>query len=295
MSTLLKSQDPEATGARRWKMPWAAAAIGLFFLAGAGLVLYPPTASWFSQYNQSRVIESTGEVVDQGPSARLQEELGRASEYNDALSGGALLSPGANVPTSESATDGIFAYEDLLRATNEGVMGRLRIPSINVELPIYHGTSDAVLEKGVGHLEGTSLPVGGESEHSVLTAHRGLPSANMFNDLNKVQVGETFTVELFGEVLTYQATETHTVLPDETQTLLPRQDEDLLTLVTCTPLGINTHRYLVTGTRITPTPIADLDNAGTAPEIPGFPWWALGVGGVLAGYGVFVWRSGRVR
>src|SRR5699024_9760395 len=160
-------------------------------------------------------------------------------------------------------------------------------------LPIYHGTSDEVLAKGVGHLEGSSLPVGGTSQHSVLTAHRGLPSAELFNNLHKLTVGDTFTVEAFGEVLTYRATRTATILPDETQSLLPQQGEDLMTLVTCTPLGINSHRYLVTGERVSPTPIGDVQRAGSSPQIPGFPWWALALAAAIGGYAGVVIRSGK--
>lgn len=284
------------TAAKRWQMPWGTAAIGLVMLLGVLLILYPSTASWFSQYNQSRIIENTSARTDEGPPSRLQNELARAREYNDALAiGQSVLSPESNVPTSESAAVGGFEYNDLLRATSDGVMGRLRIASIGVELPIYHGTTDDVLAKGVGHLEGSSLPVGGTSQHSVLTAHRGLPSAELFNDLHKMNVGDTFTVEVFGEVLTYRTTQIATILPDETQSLLPQQGEDLMTLVTCTPLGINTHRYLVTGERITPTPIEDVQRAGAAPEVPGFPWWALALVGAIGTYAGVVIRSGRTR
>ena len=165
------------------------------------------------------------------------------------------------------------AYADLLRATPTGVMGRLRVPKIAVDLPIYHGTSDAILAKGVGHLEGTSLPVGGASQHSVLTAHRGLPEAELFNDLDGVELGDRFTIEAFGEVLTYEVIDTRVVEPEDTDTLRAVAGEDLVTLVTCTPLGINSHRYLVTGERVTPTPIEDIAAAGQRPDVPGFPWW----------------------
>ena len=126
--------------------------------------------------------------------------------------------------------------------------------------------------------------MGGISQHSVLTAHRGLPEATLFNNLHKVEIGDTFTIEVFGEVLTYQAIATQTVLPDETQALLPEYGQDLVTLVTCTPLGVNTHRYLVTGERILPTPIGDLEGAGQIPDIPGFPWWAVTLGATGIGY-----------
>ena len=276
---------------RRWRMPWTNAGLALVGLMGVLVMLYPSAASWFAQYNQSLIIEDIGASVQEQPESRLHEQIGLAHQYNEALSGGAVVAPGSNVPTGDGTVSGGPAYGSILDA-GSGMMGRLRIPSIEVDLPIYHGTSDATLEKGVGHLEGTSLPVGGESQHSVLTAHRGLPSATLFDDLGEVKVGETFTIEVFGEVLTYKVIETQTIEPEQTQALVPRFGEDLVTLVTCTPLGINTHRYLVTGVRVTPTPIVDLERAGQRPEIPGFPWWAVGVGAAILAFGViFVWSG----
>src|SRR5690625_1490874 len=250
----------------------------MVMFAGAMLILYPPTASWFAQYNQSRIVENTSAFTQAGAPSWLDSELQRARDYNEALAvGESILSPDSNVPTAEGSSRGIYDYDDLLNATGDGVMGRLRIPAITVDLPIYHGTTDAVLTRGVGHLEGTSLPVGGVSQHSVLTAHRGLPSAELFNNLHKLAVGDTFTVEVFGETLTYRVMLTQTILPDQTQSLIPMEGSDLMTLVTCTPLGVNSHRYLVTGERVMPTPIGDVNAAGAVPEIPGFPWWAVGV------------------
>lgn len=284
---------PAARKAARWRMPWVTAGITLLALIGALVILYPSTAAWFSQYNQSLIVESLDAVVENGPPSRLVREVERAREYNEALVGGGILDAGSNVPTSDHAAPGGFEYDDLLRADNAGAMGRLRIGVIDVDLPIYHGTSDEVLGRGVGHLEGTSLPVGGDSQHSVLTAHRGLPEATMFDNLHKVKIGDTFTIETFGRVLTYRAISTQTVLPDETQSLLPEYGQDLVTLVTCTPLGINTHRYLVTGERITPTPDHDIEIAGTAPTIPGFPWWTIFLTGILGAFVTIIMVSGR--
>jgi sortase A len=172
-------------------------------------------------------------------------------------------------------------------------MARIRIPAINVDLPVYHGTSEAVLEHGIGHLEGTALPVGGPSTHSVVTGHRGLATSELFSNLDKVNVADTFTIEVFGETLSYRVIETIIVEPDDTQNLLIQPGKDLLTLVTCTPLGINSHRILVTGERVIPTPQEDLDAAGETPDVPGFPWWMIIAGTVIAGAGTYVWLSGR--
>jgi len=268
---------PERTlGSRReWRMPWGMLVTTLVMLVGIGLLEYPQLAGWFSQYYQSQLIVDVTDEQHAASPPELTSELARANDYNKLLETGALLAANANKPTADVAPVSEFDYDSLLRATSTGVMGRLRIDSISVDLPIYHGTDDVTLTRGVGHLEGTSLPVGGRSQHSVLTAHRGLPEATLFNDLDRVKVGDRFTLEIFGEVLTYEVFDTKVVEPGDTDTLRAVAGEDLVTLVTCTPLGINTHRYLVTAERVTPTPLLDLEQAGTQPHIPGFPWWIV--------------------
>jgi sortase A len=265
----------------------------LVAFVGVLLLMYPTVASWWTQYNQSRLIVSVETDLGATTRSTRSEALSEAHSYNAALVGGALIEAGARVPTGSGAHAPGFVYDDLLRASADGVMARLRIPAIDVDLPIYHGTSDAILDKGVGHLEGTSLPVGGADQHSVLTAHRGLAGATLFDDLDQVVVGDTFTLEVFGEVLTYRVRDTRVVLPEETEALLPQAGEDLVTLVTCTPLGINTHRILVTGERVTPTPQADIDAAGQAPDIPGFPWWAVVIPASFGTLCVLVYAAGR--
>lgn len=261
--------------ARRWQMPWGMLLTVMVMLVGIGLLEYPQLASWFSQYYQSQLIVDVSGEQHEVASPELVSEISRANNYNKLLETGALLAANTNKPTADANQVSDFDYNSLLRATSTGVMARLRIPAIDVDLPVYHGTDDVTLTKGVGHLEGTSLPVGGRSQHSVLTAHRGLPEATLFNDLDRVKIGDRFTIEVFGEVLTYEVFDTRVVEPEDTDTLRAVAGEDLVTLVTCTPLGINTHRYLVTAKRVTPTPIKDLEQAGTQPTIPGFPWWAV--------------------
>lgn len=276
-------------------MPWLTTGLALLAFVGVLVLMYPPVAAWWAQYNQSQLIGQVESSVDRTSPNTLQDTLDAASRYNSALTGGALVAPGARIPQSSGATAEGFDYQSLLRADAAGVMGRLRIPSIQVDLPIYHGTSDAILAKGVGHLEGTSLPVGGEDQHSVLTAHRGLAQATLFDDLDHVKIGDTFSIDVFGETLTYRVRETRVVLPEETEALYPQPGEDLVTLVTCTPLGINTHRILVTGERLLPTPQKDLAKAGAFPDIPGFPWWAPIIGGAAMLLAMVVWFSGRQR
>ncbi|MFS0734046.1 class C sortase [Microbacterium sp. 1P10UB] len=264
-------------------------------MAGAGLLIYPSAAAWFSQLEQSqRIGELSDEIVDLGAQT-LRERLAEAREYNSDLSGaGAAVAANERLPLADDPDQrGTYDYSTVLRGDSEGLMARLKIPAIQADLPIYHGTGTDVLEHGVGHLEGTALPVGGASTHSVLTAHRGLATAELFTHLDRVQVGDTFTIEVFGEVLVYAVTDTRVVDPADTESLQPVTGKDLVTLVTCTPLGVNSHRILVTGERVIPTPAEDLADAGKRPEIPTFPWWIVWIAGVLAVVTVYIWLSGR--
>jgi len=277
---------------RAWRWPKFVSFTALLAFIGVLVFMYPNVANWFSQYNQASIIRTVESDVDRGPQSRLEAEIDLARSYNQALVGGALLAANTNVPTGDGTEGGDLEYNNLLNADTAGTMGRLRIPAIKADLPIYHGTSDHVLEKGVGHLQGTSLPVGGESQHSVLTAHRGLATSELFSHLDQVNIGDHFTVEVFGEVFTYRVITTQVVEPHETESLYPQAGQDLMTLVTCTPLGINTHRILVTGERITPTPITDIEQAGAAPEIPGFPWWIVIISGTALLLATYVWQMG---
>ena len=251
----------------------------ILIVIGGGLLLYSDTASWISQYRQAEIINAlSNNVASADPDPH--EQLKAAREYNDALSAGADLLPNHRKPSGagsfkdEDATK-LWAYEDILNADTHGLIGRIRIPSIDVDLPIYHGTTENILAKGVGHLQGTSLPVGGIGTHTVLTAHRGLAKARLFTDLDYLESGDTFTVEVFGEVLTYRVFKKEVVEPEENQSLRAVVDKDIATLVTCTPLGINSHRILVTGERIVPTPIQDVEQAEEPSQLPRFPWWAV--------------------
>ncbi|MFE1645903.1 class C sortase [Microbacterium sp. P01] len=276
-----------------WRLPAVPLAIALVCLAGAGLLLFPTIVSWFSQYEQSqRIDQLTHDVADLGAET-LHERVQEARAYNAALTGGgANIAANERLPLADEPTpDGDYA--DVLRADADGLMARLKIPSIDVDLPIYHGTSNEVLDHGVGHLEGTAVPVGGASTHSVLTAHRGLATSELFTHLDRVRLDDVFTVEVFGEVLAYRVIDTRVVEPSETEALLPETGKDLITLVTCTPLGVNSHRILVTGERIIPTPVQDLADAGQRPDIPTFPWWVLIAVGVILVLVLYVWLSGR--
>ncbi|WP_084516029.1 class C sortase [Microbacterium luticocti] len=278
----------------RWRLSGLSVVIAAIALVGVLVMLYPAAASWFSDLLQSRQVSSyTSEVTSIGPDVR-DAAIDEAVAYNASLTGGALVAANERIPQASTAhKPGDFDYAKLLHADDYGLMARIQIPSIGVDLPVYHGTSDETLAKGVGHLEGTALPVGGIGTHAVLTGHRGLASATLFTDLDKVKIGDTFTIAVFGEVLTYRVANTQVVDPDQTQSLNPVPGKDLVTLVTCTPLGINSQRILVTGERVTPTPVHDVEAAQAPPAGPGFPWWALVLAAVLVALGLYIWLSGR--
>ena len=286
-SSIQKHRRPRA-----WRLSISALVTSIMAVTGMGLLAYPTAASWVSQYNQSKVTADYSAQVDEArPDAKTQ--IAQAHAYNDALSAGAVLEANNHVPTGAgSSSDNSLSYASILKANDEGLMARLKIPSISLDLPVYHGTADDTLLKGLGHLEGTSLPVGGEGTRSVITGHRGLAEATMFTHLDKVKDGDSLIIEVFGEVLTYRVTSTKVVEPEETEALRTEAGKDLLTLVTCTPLGINTHRILLTGERIYPTPAKDVAAAGKRPEVPAFPWWAVALVAGLVVVGLYLWRSG---
>jgi sortase A len=262
-------------------------------LIGVALLMYPSVAGWFAQYEQSQSIGTYSDQIRDLGADSLARQLADARRYNTRLvDGGAEIAANERLPLANEPDQG-SAYRGLLAAGPDGLMARLKIPAISVDLPVYHGTSEDVLYEGVGHLEGTALPVGGTSTHSVLTAHRGLATAELFTHLDRVAPDDTFTIEVFGEVLVYRVIDTRVVEPSDTESLAPVIGEDLVTLVTCTPLGVNSHRILVTGERVIPTPQEELDAAGERPDIPSFPYWALIAGGAVLAAAVYVWLSGR--
>lgn len=277
--------------ARRDRSTFSLIAASALAWAGLTLLVYPTAAAWVSAYNQSLVVESYEQQVadaDPGP----KDQLNGAENYNAQLSSGAILAANANVPAgSGNLEDETLDYWKLLDA-GRGLMGRVQIPSIGVDLPIYHGTSDEVLLAGAGHLQGTSLPVGGDDTHTVLTAHRGLANARMFTDLDQVRVGDTFSITTFGRTVSYKVITTEVVEPEDTASLRQEAGKDLATLVTCTPLGINTHRILVTGERVLPTPVGD-EIRGEGPVTIAFPWWFVGYSAATVGGIIVVWWSLR--
>lgn len=224
------------------KKHWPTILLILIFIIGLSLLLYPSFADWWNSFHQSRAIASYSEVVANMDDDQYDEIWNAAWEYNRSLNerfNSFLLS-------DEQRSD----YEALLNVGGSGVMGYIEIPNIDVTLPVYHGTDEAVLQVAVGHLDWTSLPVGGEGSHCVVSGHRGLPSARLFTDLDKLEVGDLFLFRILDEVLTYQVDQIRIVEPHETDDLLIVPGQDLCTLVTCTPYGINSHRMLVRGHRV---------------------------------------------
>lgn len=209
---------------------------------GLSLLLYPSFSDYWNSFTQSKAITSYAEQVANLDSEEYDHIWSAAYEYNVSISDRRNIFLLSDEQRKE--------YNSLLNLGGDGIMGYIDIPSIDVLLPIYHGTTEAVLSVAVGHLDWSSLPVGGTGTHCVVSGHRGLPSAKLFTDIDKLAVGDYFMMNVLDEVLTYEVDQIRIVLPDETDDLLIEEGKDLCTLVTCTPYGINSHRLLVRGHRV---------------------------------------------
>ena len=216
----------------------------LIFLVGLSVMLYPSVSDAVNRKHQSRAVASYAEEVEQLSDADYQTYFDAADAYNRQLN---------TTPNAFYKPDLVSGYAQTLDISGTGIMGYITIPKISVELPIYHGTDEGVLQVAAGHLEGSSLPVGGAGTHAVISAHRGLPSAKLFTNLDELEVGDRFTITVLNRVLTYEVDQISIVLPTEIDQLLPTEGMDYVTLMTCTPYGINTHRLLVRGKRVETT------------------------------------------
>lgn len=216
----------------------------IVFFVGLIVMLYPAISQYWNSKVQSRVVFDYQKMMEALSEEDFTEQMTAACDYNTRLS-----SFGYPMQEYKKLTN----YRECLNAAGNGVMGYITIDKIGVDLPIYHGTSSTVLNKACGHLEGTSLPVGGDSTHCVLSAHRGLPSAKLFTDLDKMQVGDVFTITTLGKILTYQVDQVKVVKPNQVSDLQIEDGKDYVTLLTCTPYGVNSHRLLVRGHRIETT------------------------------------------
>ncbi len=220
--------------------------IGLIFLTGLSVLLYPTVSDYINELHSSRAIASYDNTVTEMAPEDYTKELEAAAAYNEYLASFHNLSAAA---TTEGERDD-SPYNELLNIGGNGIIGAIKIPVVKINLPIYHGTDESVLQVASGHYLGSSLPIGGESTHAILTGHRGLPSAKLFTDLDRLEEGDTFYIKVLGEILEYQIDQIEIVLPEEVDGLSITQGEDYVTLVTCTPYGINSHRMLIRGTRI---------------------------------------------
>ena len=270
----------------------------LLFMGAVAVTAYPMIANYINDKHQSAIrIEYVQEVEALGDS-EIRDARQAAIAYNESLK-----------PIRydrEAVQAAAESYDDLLNLHGSGLMGYVEIPKIDVNLPIYHGTSEEVLQIGIGHLVGSSLPIGGEGFHSVLTGHSGLAGAKLFSDLDQLAPGDTFFLHILGETLAYEVTEINLVLPHETELLTAVAGEDLCTLVTCTPYGVNTHRLLVRGSRVPFEKTAE-EIAKEAPKEPVRSTWkenylqglvigsGSALGAVLLGLGLFLLKKRRNR
>lgn len=223
--------------------------IGIIFLAGLSLLLYPFVANQWNNYRQKQLISSYEQTVSQKEASNgidYDAELKKAEAYNEALLPSILPDSFAIADASEEDQ----TYMNTLNIAGDEMMGIVEIPKIDIKLPIYHTTKEDVLKQAAGHLEGSSLPIGGKSTHSVITAHRGLPSASLFTDLDQLKKGDHFLIHVLNKTLCYEVDKISVVKPEETSALAVEEGEDLVTLLTCTPYGVNTERILVRGHRV---------------------------------------------
>ena len=265
----------------------------ILLLAGILVLLYPVFATQYNNARQERIASEFSAVAENAGPDAVAESLRRADEYNLKASESPILDPWL-----DAQRPGTAQYQDYLSQLNlNDVMATVKIPSIDVNLPIYHGTDTATLDKGVGHLFGTALPVGGESTHTVLTGHTGLGNATMFDQLTSVKMGDYFYIETAGRHLKYQVTDIRVVLPHETESLNKVEGKDLATLITCTPYGVNTHRLLVTGERV---PMDEDAVAAEAAQVKGSimkPWMIAVLASVVVILGIagVIWLRSRKR
>lgn len=264
----------------------------LLFFVGAGIFLYPTVSNYFAERRQIAVIRDYQGQIEAGSEVDLAAEWEKAEEYNENLTGDPVKDPfieGSGYALPQN-------YQDVLNV--DGVMGYIEIPKIDVLLPISHGSSEEVLEKGVGHIESTALPIGGNTRHAVLTGHRGLPGAELFTRLDEMEIGDIFFIHVLGKTLAYEVDQIKTVLPTELEDIQPIADRDFVTLLTCTPYGVNTHRLLVRGSRTEYVP--GEESAVTDSEQPGDFHFKVSTVGIAAGLGLVAltvilvaWRKNR--
>lgn len=270
---------PEVARKPKRSSIWVNVLAVLLVIGGIAIFAYPSVADMLATHEHATVVDDYQKKTTSMPSDKIKAELGAARTYNENLAGDPVHDPfvsdsGYVLPTN---------YTSVLNVNHDGVMGYLCIKKISLKLPIYHGTSESVLAKGVGHMSQTSLPIGGKGTHAVLTGHRGLPSAELFTRLGEMRKGDLFWIEVLGRKTTYKVTDISVVEPNEVDKLRIEPGRDLVTLLTCTPYGVNTQRLLVTGERTANVP--DSENGGGSAQLPTSPdWWVrvcLLIGGAV--------------
>ena len=254
----------------------------ILFMASLGLTFYPIISNRVNARYASQIQISYEAVIAEADNSELLAAREAAARYNESITPGATMT---DAYSQEALLEASQNYEELLNIAGDSIMGYVEIPKISVQLPIYHGTGSDSLERGVGHLLGSSLPVGGESTHTILTGHSGMATQKMFSDLPQLEVGDVFYLKVLGETLAYQVDQIHTVLPHDTTYLGIEQNRDLCTLVTCTPFGVNTHRLLVRGTRI-PYAEAETIVETTREEAVESTWEQHYLKGIFIGFGM---------
>lgn len=258
-----------------------------FAMIAIALLVYPQAANWISSIGHNSEISGYVRQVADTPSEERTRILDAAYAYNDQLQPGPLTDPYISMTEDAVHRSRLFeTYEEMLRVSGTDAIGTLSYPSIGMALPMYHGTSNEVISKGAGHMYGTSLPIGGPSTRSVLTAHSGLPNAALFTPLHKAKVGETFWISVLGEDHHYRVEKIEVVEPGDTESFQIIEGEDWVTLFTCTPTGVNSHRLLVHAQRIPDAESAGLETIGGDGVELGFPWWAVWF---VAGSGAVAW------
>lgn len=274
-------QTPDRTRPRRrLRQQWSKQRVVIVLAAvlGVGVLVYPTASAWFSDRVHATEISGYIDSVENISPSVKTGLLNEARQFNKQLPFGPLRDPFALNENGEQTVigSGSDAYKKMLGVGPDGMMGRISIPSIRADLPILHGTDEGALSRGIGHLFGSALPVGGDSTHSVLTGHSGFVSATLFDHLDQVTEGDVFSVTTLDETLHYKVDQILTVLPDDTRALRKVEGKDYITLITCTPKGINSHRLLVRGERTDPPVIDSTQHVlPSTTTDPGFPWWAL--------------------
>ena len=252
----------------------------ILFLLALGMTLYPVISVYVNQKYASEIHTEYEEVISQTDDTALQQARALAIAYNESIVPGTAEE---SAYSQEALTEASQDYEQQLNIAGNGIMGYVKIPKINVNLPIYHGTEADSLDRGIGHLLGSSLPVGGMDTHSILTAHSGMASQKMFTDLEQLEVGDVFYLNVLNEILAYEVSTINTVLPHDTSLLGIEPGKDICTLVTCTPYGVNSHRLLVTGSRISYEEAEVIEEAMEAEESEGSAWMQQYLKGILYG------------